>query len=186
MFRRIGRITGMLFCAAVLSSVAAGCSAGGQGLPTSGTFTLAWQSTVSATTPSLSYSGSIAGIPVRGLAVNPALLLKPYLSTGTSQLPKSLPIARWTGSFESKPFVVSVSVEGLNATSLSTTHITYSASGTFGSQPIRATVNVSATTPSSMVRFSGTIGGRRVQGTITLEGTSGGKGRTKGTFTLAG
>jgi hypothetical protein len=184
-FPRVVRITGSLFSTAVLSFVVASCGSRGHGLPASGTFTLAWQSTLAATTPSLAYSGSIAGIPVSGSAVNPALLLKPYLSTGTGQLPRSLPIARWTGTFESTSFSVSVSVAGLNATSLSTTHITYSASGTYGSQPIRATVNVSATTPSSTVRFSGTIGARRVQGTITLEGASGGKGRTKGTFSLS-
>ena len=187
-FGRVSRGVGGVIGAALLSLAVAGCSS--SRLPTSGTFSLSW----TAATPTTSspaaivllkpipYSGTIAGIPVRGSAVNPAKLVAPLLSHGLRQIPKSFVVARWSGTFNSTSFRVAVSLQGLNVTAPE--QVTYAATGTYGAQPIRATVAVGSGTGTSTVHFAGAIGTRHLHGTLTIPNAAGRTGTAHGSFTL--
>ena len=177
--RSSGRVVGVA-CALVLGAAASDC--GSAGLPSGGTFTLSWQTTYSESTKAIPYSGAIAGIPVRGSAVNPATIIEPFVHSGATKFPKSLTIARWSGSLESTPFAVSVTVGNINEASPS--QETVVATGTYGSQHIRVTVKPLSASASS-IHFAGTIGSHHVQGTISIPNARRKTGTAKGTFTLS-
>jgi hypothetical protein len=184
LLRRVRRAGGVCATAALLLALA---SCGSSGLPTSGTFTLAWTSYSSLTKP-LPFTGTVAGLPVTGSAENPASFVKPLLPYGTSHLPKVLQVARWTGRLESTPFALSVSVTGLGSqsTGFNLSQISYRATGTYGSDRVNATLTPPTTNGSSTVHFVGTIGRRRVAGTVTIPQARENKGTATGTFTLTG
>ena len=189
--RRARRAVAGGLAAATLALALASC--GSSGLPTSGTFTLSWKTTGTislsdAALKPIPYSGSVAGIPVRGSAVNPArLATQQGEGAGLSSLPKDLHLAQWTGSFDSKSFTLSVYAHGLGSSvaSIDPSDITVTATGSYGSDPIRATVDMPGAN-SPTVHFSGTIGTRHVAGNLTIPQARGKTGTARGTFTLTG
>ena len=180
-WRPAGRVAGSVLAVVACGAGASSCASGG--LPTGGAFTLSWRSTVTPRTAPIPFSGTIAGIAVRGSAANPVSLIEPFVNGGT--LPPSLTIARWSGSFGSTSFMVSVSEEG-GPVAGSLSQFSYVVTGTYGTQPVRATVDVGASS-SSTLRLAGTIGAHHVRGTITIPNAHGTRrGSATGTFTLSG
>jgi hypothetical protein len=146
----------------------AGCS-GSPSFPT-GTNTAAftWHSvdgTATAPNPSQPFSGTVAGIPVRGDSV---IVFPPSTPNpgGLATLPAHVPFARWTGSFEGHRFWLTVSFnfpKGFNGYNLAALSI--NVDGTFGSQTVRCTAAITPHHPDS-VTFRGTVGRHHVTGTV--------------------
>jgi hypothetical protein len=136
----------------------------------SGTATITWHSTSSSDT-SNHFSGTVAGIPVAGDAVaTPPPFGGP--SNTSPGLPSTLPLARWTGTFEGKPFDLDVALSNLqSADPFSGVGVRVEVTGRYGGQPVHMTSAFSAADArSDSLRFTGTVGPYRVTGTVQPTG----------------
>jgi len=150
---------------ALVALALSGCAT--TGFPTgSGTATITWHSVggVSEANPTRPqpYSGTIAGVPLSGKSVTPVphTTLNPG---GGVSLPSRLTLARWTGTFEGKAFVLTASVSTSGLTHISS--LTVDIDGTFGTAHVRGTASGSESQP-NILHFKGEVGHHHVSGTV--------------------
>jgi len=150
-----------------------------------GTATIAWTPVVqgypsSGSSAPQPFTGEIAGRPVSGTST---LVVSSGAATPAGQLPTGpTPIFRYRGIFAGSPFDLTVSFAfpmalgpgaADTAAALAATHFTVT--GTYGHAAVHATVSSSSGGPSEdrPARLTGTVGNRKVVGTISpATGTS--------------
>jgi len=164
----------------------AGCSSSPAGFPSgSGSATITWHrvaTTSSLQSPPQPFSGTIAGIPVSGTSVTPVPNTNQNPASGIS-IPSHLVLARWTGTFQSTHFQLTVSVGDLSTANLSS--FTFDISGKFGSQSVHGTGRASSSQQSHLT-FQGTVGRHHVVGSVKEPVEQSGSGTATATFTVTG
>lgn len=127
-----------------------------------GTARITWHDTPVTGTASQAYGGTIAGIPVQGRST-PNLTSNPLAG---GKAPTNLEIARWTGSFQGKPFALNLSVPYAALTHSSAALVAFHVRGTWGGQKVEGTANV-PNPASSALTFHCTVAGHQVSGTVS-------------------
>ena len=151
-----------------------------------GTATFTWvpvhqEDSVSSTTPAPQpFTGDIEGHAVTGTST---LVIPSSPVSSTGQLPTGpTPVFRYEGTFAGSPFDLTVDYtyptstgSGTAAAAAALAAPRFTVTGTYGHSAVRATVSLSAAVPTAdrPARFAGTIGQRKVTGTISsTTGTS--------------
>jgi hypothetical protein len=141
--------------------------------PGSGTATISWQpvgaGSVNSDTGGVNdqpqpFTGSIEGIGVSGTA----RFVIPGNASALSE--SSIPLQRYTGSFDGKSFNLEVTVSLSRSGATSSTAPTdagFVVNGTWGSDNVHAVITAPTNTNSNTADFRGTIGQWKVTGTIT-------------------
>jgi len=171
---------GALLTAVVLS----GCS-GTPGFPTGlGTATITWQRAGGGIAPPPQpYSGTSAGIPVSGQAVAPSPSSHISSPIGGPPLPSRITLARWTGSFEGKPFALTLSLNTAELPNFTT--LAVDISGTFGADHVTGTAGGSQSQP-NVLQFSVAVGHHHVVGTVKPFQAHGAANTAMASFTVTG
>jgi hypothetical protein len=169
----VGAAVAMVGGLAAVSAVALTSSNKASGFPTgAGTATITWQptrSTNSSAGPPTPFTGTIAGIPVNGDST-PTPLRFNGSTPGIVTTPARLPLARWTGTFEGKPFDLDVALAN---TGTGLANASVDVRGTYGAQPVHMTAPFSVSQANlNSIAFSGTIGRYHVTGTVRPTGGS--------------
>jgi hypothetical protein len=175
-----------------------------RGIPAGpGTATVQWQQSASAggssggsaagkavtpkTSPVQPFTGTIAGLALTGRATEDTKtafkLLTPHLRP-TPQNPVTLVLYHWTGTLGGTAFSLSVA-DVVVAPLLDTAQGDYvKVTGTFGSQPVRATARVAGPPSTRMLSLSGTLGNLSFTGRVVGPVLSHGTSKATATFTL--
>jgi hypothetical protein len=182
MLRRVIRMSCIGGLAALTSVAMASC--GTPSFPSGhGTATITWRSLPNIGDPTKRppqpYSGTVAGIPVTGKALTPAL---PTIKPG-STIPTHLQLARWTGVFEGHTFSLNVVADFASASNLNS--ITFDVDGTFGSQKVSFIVGPAPATANA-ITFHGTVGHHHVTGSVRPGASHETHGKATATFTVTG
>jgi hypothetical protein len=168
----------------VFGAASAAISAG------SGTATITWtpapDSGDASSSPPQSFSGTINGHSLSGVATTaiPTGATNPF--SGSTGAPKEVQIFRYTGSFDGKPFDIGISIH--YPVSISSPNSTlFVIDGTYDGQPVHATLGAPANPNLSNppIPFTGTIGSWRVTGIIHGPSDKSGKQTATATFTVS-
>lgn len=139
-------------------------------------------------TVSQPFTGTIAGLSLTGRAT-PDLktfskLFTPHFSP-SARNPASLVIFHWTGTLGGTPFALSVAEVLVAPVRTTSAGASLDITGTFGSQPVRATARHGQNRSTRVLTVSGSVGNLSFTGRVEQPVASQGSSSSTATFTLS-